>query len=444
MDVYLLYFTLHGHDPNGFTSWGAILVEDDEIESFVGTEPTEFEALLDGLTRCLARIPSTLPIVIRSKHRSVLKLGKRWLETWRSDGWDTEVQVELISAFIDTLETRRVEWFSPSYLDHLDNTVMEYALEEWNLQQDEASINNTPEELDVDALDKRDKTSSEETTSGDACNPDDSIDVTTSPLNKSEFREASNCTDTVSNPQLNISSAGAMLIPQEEHSEAKPKSEQTADSTKLDTSSITEAHDVLMIDPDDKRRYPYVDDDGWRQLYTLFEPPFTQMEHRPPSRIVAYVAASHHQDLASWSFALIDKPSQMAFFKAVGHRHSTLNRALLQGCIALLSSLKSDSHHVECRLDNRDLTTLLRRLIADPSSVIEDDMWMMESAFVSQLSYWIEQRSITVEYIGGETSDLAIQMVQNFSRERLAAINYGEAPEFSLRRRRFPLNRLIN
>ena len=69
---------------------------------------------------------------------------------------------------------------------------------------------------------------------------------------------------------------------------------------------------------------------------------------------------------------------------------------------------------------------------------------MMESAFVSQLSYWIEQRSITVEYIGGETSDLAIQMVQNFSRERLAAINYGEAPEFSLRRRRFPLNRLIN
>ena len=53
MDVYLLYFTLHGLDPNGFTSWGAILVEDGEMESFVGSESTEFEALLDGLTKCI-------------------------------------------------------------------------------------------------------------------------------------------------------------------------------------------------------------------------------------------------------------------------------------------------------------------------------------------------------------------------------------------------------
>ena len=114
--------------------------------------------------------------------------------------------------------------------------------------------------------------------------------------------------------------------------------------------------------------------------------PFNIVEQQPPSRIIAYVAASHHQDLAAWSFALIDRPSQIAFFKAVGHRHSTLNRALLQGCIALLSSLKSSSHHVECRLDNADLTTLLQRLIADPHAYIEDDVWMMESAFVSQLS----------------------------------------------------------
>ena len=140
---------------------------------------------------------------------------------------------------------------------------------------------------------------------------------------------------------------------------------------------------------------------------------------------------------------MIDRPSQIAFFKAVGHRHSTLNRALLQGCIALLTTLKSSSHHVECRLDNADLTTLLQRLIADPHAYIEDDIWMMESAFVSQLSYWIEQRSLTVEYIGEDT-DLARQMVQNFSRERLDALNYGEAAEFSLRRARFPLERLKN
>ena len=35
MDVYFLYFTLYGHDPNGLTSWGAIVVEDGEMESFV-------------------------------------------------------------------------------------------------------------------------------------------------------------------------------------------------------------------------------------------------------------------------------------------------------------------------------------------------------------------------------------------------------------------------
>ena len=136
MDVYLLYFTLHNPDPNGLTTWGAIVVEDGEMESFVGSGANEMESLLDGLTKCLEQLPSTLPIVIRTKNRTVLQLGKRWLDTWYSEGWETEEHIELISALMEVLETRRVEWFTPNYLDHLDKTVVEYALEEWNFQQD--------------------------------------------------------------------------------------------------------------------------------------------------------------------------------------------------------------------------------------------------------------------------------------------------------------------
>ena len=104
MDVYLLYFTLHNPDPNGLTTWGAIIVEDGEMESFVGSGTSEMESLLDGLTQCLAQIPSTLPIVIRSRNRTVLQLGKRWINTWRSDGWETEEHSELISALMEVLD----------------------------------------------------------------------------------------------------------------------------------------------------------------------------------------------------------------------------------------------------------------------------------------------------------------------------------------------------
>ena len=80
MDVNLLYFTLYGNDPSGLTSWGAILIEDGDMESFVGAEQTELQAIMDGLTKCLERFPTTLPIVIRSRHRMVQQLGKRWIQ----------------------------------------------------------------------------------------------------------------------------------------------------------------------------------------------------------------------------------------------------------------------------------------------------------------------------------------------------------------------------
>jgi ribonuclease HI len=486
MDVYLLYFTLHNTDPNGLTTWGSIVIEDDEMESFVGSGSSELESLLDGLTKCLAQIPSTLPIVIRSRNRTVLQLGKRWLNTWRSDGWDTEEHSELISELMEVLETRTLEWFNPNYLDHLDKTVIEYAVEEWNFQQED--LEDDPDELSEDSsehdaseVDAVEDDLSASTTDTDSTpmdnrigpesitedchltinvNQEQSIDLEKSkPLNHTLRPPGEH--ETVIDPAESITKT--LDSDSNETNKSIENVSQTVETKPiLNTIIPSEPSDIevsntehqpqesfrtpgnFRIDPNDQSRYPYVDDDGWHQLHTLFHPPFQEAEQHHPNRIVAYVTANHHHDLAAWSFALIDKPSRMAFFKAVGHRHSTQNRALLQGCISLLSSIKSTSHRVECRVQNTNLAQLIERLIEDPYAAIEDDIWTMESAFVSQLSYWLEQRTVTVRTISEGETVLASQMVHHFSQQRLNALNSGDSAEFSQRRTRFPLERLLN
>ena len=111
--------------------------------------PTEFESLLDGLVKCLEQLPSTLPIVIRSKSRPVLQLGKRWIDTWRSDGRESELHGDLVENFMNIVESRSVEWFCPNYLNYLDKTVAEYALEEWNFQQDSIAVDEASDDHDV-------------------------------------------------------------------------------------------------------------------------------------------------------------------------------------------------------------------------------------------------------------------------------------------------------
>ena len=83
-------------------------MEDGEMESFVGSGSTEFESLLDGLTKCLEQIPSTLPIVIRSKHRTVLQLGKRWMEYVAFRRLGVRSPHDLVGDFMKTLTARRL------------------------------------------------------------------------------------------------------------------------------------------------------------------------------------------------------------------------------------------------------------------------------------------------------------------------------------------------
>jgi len=477
MDVYILYFTLHGHDPNGLTSWSAIIVDEGDMESFVGSGPSEFEALLDGLTNCLGQIPTTLPIVVRTRHRSVLQLGKRWLDTWRTDGWDNEVQSDNISQLMGIVEPRNIEWFSPNYADQLDKTLVEYAIEEWTYQDEQfepiedvsSEAEHLPDAVPENATDAAQSVDTEEDFEQDETKHTHTENV--GPIESTEAAEEASfhehCaieepTDDISAESqtsdledseilLNEAISPIQIVDKEdvdppvrpENGDEQPDQPlQSVEAPSEEPTATFKSIDI-PIDPNDQERFPYVDDDGWRQLYTLFDAPFDDIVERP-SRIVAYVTACHNHDLASWSFALIDKPSRMAFFKAVGHRHSTYNRALLQGCIALLTTLKSSTHTVELRIMDVKLADLLTQLIENPYAMVEDEHWMMESAFVSQLSYWLELRNLSVRKIDDRSEDTALQMIQWLSTQRLTALNYGEVPEFSIRKPRFPLETLLD
>ena len=208
---------------------------------------------------------------------------------------------------------------------------------------------------------------------------------------------------------------------------------------------------IFSIDPLDKERYPHIDDDGWIQLYTLFETQTYSSIPEPkgideisaPVRILAYVDARQNLDLAAWSFALIDNLSRTALFKSSGQRQSTLQRSLLQGCIAVLSSLRKSSHTIEFRTSRLDLIRLIGLLIENPYADCPEE-WETESAFVSQLSFYLEQQPVLVKILPHHTTDFASQIIQNLGSQRLDALNNGGDSEFSMRKKFFPIEKLTN
>lgn len=448
MDVNLLYFTLYGNDPSGLTSWGAILIEDGDMESFVGAEQTELQAIMDGLTKCLKRFPTTLPIVIRSRHRTIQQLGKRWIQNWNEHGWETEEFSELITQFIQTIETRRLEWFSPPYSDPLDKNVQEYAIDEWEYHHNiplESEVEETLKIQDV-MIDTKDDESSN---SNDIGLPFPSSSLSTENDTKDsriEVEKAMVVTPSTinSSEEKDVSSTEAPIPISTNATVSTPPS-----SPHLTNNASPDFDTTISIDPLDKIQYPYIDDDGWLQLYTLFDTPsnpsaISNIQNTSvPVRILAYVDACHNLDLAAWSFALIDSPSRTALFKSAGQRQSTLQRSLLQGCIALLSSLRNSNHTIEIRTSRLNLIHLLELLMKDPYADCPDE-WETESAFVSQLSFFLEQRSILIKKLPHQTSDFASQVIQHLSVQRLDAINNGDDSEFSLRKKFFPLEKLTN
>lgn len=460
MNVNLLYFTLHGTSATEPTAWGAILIEDGEMESFVGVEKTEFTALVDGLQKCLERFPTSLPIVIRSRHRTVNQLGKRWIDTWRKEGWDTEESPELITLLLDTLETRRVEWFQPSYAEALDKSVVEYAIDELEYHQQQSptlfthksvsieDVNLEPECLSPDD-DKPNPSNIDSTqvipNNLQTSTPEDKIDIPLSDTIEEPIKatiEEHHPIDeaAVVNTPIDIA---IPLVCSENDTE-------NLNNERLDQRPIDNAPPISQtltvqpsIEPEDQIQYPYIDDQGWEQFYTLFDTPENASEQIPPCRILAYVDAQQHVDLASWSFALIDKPSQVALLQSMGLRQITEQQALLQGCITLLRKIRNPNHTIEFRTHRQSMSQLLQMLIADPYAECPTE-WEDASALVSQLSFYLEQRQVSVRQISQDKPDFATQIVTHLSRQALNALNTGERVDFTLRKQKFPLERLVD
>ncbi len=491
MDVNLLYFTVHGSEPTALTTWGAILIEDGEMESFVGSGNTELDALVEGLTTCLERFPTSLPIIIRSRHRQVLQLGKRWLQTWRENGWEDEPCPSLIAALMDTIEIRKIEWFNPPYAEMLDKTALEYAIDEWEYQDQHRSAteratappsmteleDSEPDSTPLDSPSPSKETETEDDAQTeptlhsvleidtptetidvdqvDTEEADESIETDDASPNEAPFIEEAE-TPLVDHSHPNtVESESLLSISQESNIENTPSSPEPSiqqSTSTLDHQLQTPQQSVAIVEsdsdveivhhpnPENPIQYPYIDDEGWKQFYTLFDPPYDETVHRP-TRILAYVCADHNLDLAAWSFALIDRPSTFALIKTVGHRHSTHHRALLQGCISVMQSLKHPEHSIEFRSDNSDLVSLIQQLIEDPFAECFEP-WDEESAFVSQLSFYLEQRPVVVKYISDTSTDRALSIVRHLSTQGLANLNYGVGSEQTIRKKRFPLEEL--
>ncbi len=477
MDVNLLYFTLHGNSASEPTAWGAILIEDGEMESFVGVENTEFTALVDGLQKCLERFPTTLPIVIRSRHRTVNQLGKRWIDTWRRDGWENEESPDVIALLLDTLETRRVEWFQPSYAEALDKSVLEYAIDELEYYHQHAPSISTRESTSVESVNSEQEADDEHqpveafpqtntdaiedntshhpqaSTPNVASNLDGEI-VLTSAIDQEPIEttiEEYQPTDDNTAPSIQLDSTTNSALPssinedENQHQESQHKStieNSVSINQTLQTPPIIEPVDT-PLETEDQIQFPYIDDQGWEQFYTLFDAPETPIEQTIPCRILAYVDALQHVDLASWSFALIDKPSQVALLQSMGLRQITEQQALLQGCITLLKKIRNPNHTIEFRTHRQSMSQLLQMLIADPYAECPTE-WEDSSALVSQLSFYLEQRQVSVRQISQDKPDFATQIVTHLSLQSLNALNTGERVDFTLRKQKFPLERLVN
>ena len=356
MDANIIYFSIQGTGPQQPTGWGAVIIEDGEMEIFSDSAETEILSILRGLTLCLNRLPKSTPIIIRSAHRSIQKMGKSWITQWRKHGSEQEIEHSDIESLLMTLSTRKIQWFNPPFMDPIDRRVTELATSE---SAKPPSINDTVQ-LNNEAI------------VADIVPPEKVI--------------ATPILDTPQTDQPALS----------EHNKTEP----SKDSTSIDMRT----------------------------------------------RIIAYVDATSHANLGAWCFAMIDKPSQSALFKGGAHRHSSTHRGLLQGCVEILSSLRERSHTVELRTTNIELFQLLNLLIDNPSTQNIPDNWDQHSAFISQLSYWIEQSAITPRLLtkAEQECDAAIQETFNLCVQSISSLNQGHSAEHTCRRKNYPMDTLVN
>jgi len=207
---------------------------------------------------------------------------------------------------------------------------------------------------------------------------------------------------------------------------------------------VPESHSLNA--PPDEFLYPYIDAEGLKQADDILcESEDSTAELSVPPRILGYIDAVGYGPMGSWCFILIDYPSQFALIKGQANRNSTGRRALLQGCIEVLMSIRNRSHTVEIRTTNKDVFDLVQNFIQDPMTLDIPSCWEDEGAFVSQLSYWIEQSKVSVRWLSDldVQRDQAIRETTHLAQDSLSNLNQGLRAHLERRRRFYPLERLI-
>lgn len=489
MDVNIVYFATHGSTAMEPTSWSAIIIEDGEMESLTGFEHTSLTAILSGLEHCLSRMPSSTPIILRSPERDIHQIGNSWIKNWMQDGFAEEPDAELIAALLDTLESRKVQWFKPPFTDPLDKQVQALALEEWNNIPEPSSIFESELTTTTEPVTSKvvDTLTEEECTSNNNFIPLDSpseaihssINPTQSTLETTDEHQ-----DILSTPypteemvQQNTKTSSVTIVEVTEtdvHSkisavqDTKDTEEQHEALLEKNASVLSVSEDVIQVsspleslkisteidifkdasldNTPDEILYPYVDAEGLKQADDIFCEHADQTIHDAvPSRILGYIDAVGYGQMGSWCFILIDYPSQFALIKGQANRNSTGRRALLQGCIEVLMSIRNRSHTIEIRTSNREVFDLVHQFIQDPMTMDIPQCWEDEGAFVSQLSYWIEQCKVSVRLLSTIEiqRDQAIRETNHLAKDNLNNINQGLPSTVERRRKFYPLERLI-
>ena len=96
MDVNIVYFATHGSTATEPTSWSAIIIEDGEMESLSGFEPSSLTATLSGLV-LFKSFAVQYAHHIRSPKGHCIN-WRNWIANWQRDGWEHEPDSEFITA----------------------------------------------------------------------------------------------------------------------------------------------------------------------------------------------------------------------------------------------------------------------------------------------------------------------------------------------------------
>lgn len=435
MDITIIYIAIFG--TNNRYAWATTIIEDGEIEKLHGIETNELCAILKAIQTSITRMSTKIPIIIRSRERSVQQLGKNWIDTWKRQGYATEPDANAIETFLDSITEYNISWFAPQYPDALDKIIYteakQYYASAEDISVDEKSTLHNQRETPV--IDNR--TRAEE-------KPDTSASVD-SQKSKPRIDEKNSIDAPIVDEPILPTIISTITTP------TSTEKQSTLDTTP--TVQITEeiqSYRTREDNLDSQEDFAYIDEETEDLLEKIFVPQEETQDTRAlPTpefiRIVAYIDAQRNQHLCVWAFVLIDRNSGVALCKAEGYTHGSWHRTFIQGCIELLEAVHDTSLTIEIRSRHKELLELItlgthlstkNRLPANVTNI-----WANQLPFLGKFTTILEMRTIKAHCY--TEIDQGILDAMQIASSGLQSINEGRSPKMSNRRRFYPLDKLF-